>query len=290
MKRFFAIALSLIMLLTALPLAGIAESRGSVCECEEPELVGEWWYYGSNDCTDPDQTTTRNSYCSCGGIYSEAIPTQPFHKLFDLPMYDEEGKLVIGADGKPNYLAPTCEDKGYIRKQCSTCKIIIEEPIAEKGHTYGELQTYIKCFVEGDPRDVDGVVTNQSFGISRRYCVNGCGAYVEERSTAHTVYVNEEKAASCFGDGYTAYKYCVTCGTESYSEVLPKLTHADEDENGYCDLCSSKYREDGVFCSCLCHSENTFVQLLMPLFKLIWQVLGIDNCHGDCEAIHYEKE
>lgn len=290
MKRFFAITLSLVMLFTALPLVSVAENSGSACNCEAPE-VSDWWYYGSTDCTDPDQTITRAGYCiKCGGIYDETIPTQPFHKLYDLPMYDDEGKLIVDSQGKPNYLAPTCEDKGYIRKQCSTCSKIIEEPIDEKGHSYGELQVHVKCFTENDPRDEHGAVTNLTLGLSRRYCLNGCGSFVEERSVGHSVYATDEIPATCFGDGHTAYKYCTTCSTESYSEVIPQLSHIDEDGNGYCDLCVSKFREDSnVYCSCLCHSESTFVQLLMPLFRLIWQLLGIDNCHGECEAVHYEK-
>ncbi len=288
MKRVLALTLSLVMLLTMLPLVGVAASGGAACDCAEPVIVGDWWYTGSDDCTDPSKTTIRKAYCTCGGIYSEAIPAQPFHKLFELPMYDEEGKLIVNEKGEPNYLAPTCEEKGYIRKQCSVCNKIVEEAIAESGHTYGELQIYIKCFTENDPNDVDGVVNNQTFGLSRRYCLNGCGSYLEERSVGHSVHVTEEKPATCFGEGYSAYKYCATCGTESDSVTYEKLSHIDEDDNGYCDHCVSKLREDGVFCSCLCHSENTFVQLIMPLFRFIWKLLGIDNCHGDCEASHYE--
>lgn len=289
MKRIFAITLSLVLLLTALPLVGVAESRGSACNCDEPEIVSDWFYSGSNDCT--VSQATRVAYCSCGGLYSEVIPVQPFHKLQDLPMYDDEGKLVIGSDGKPNYLAPTCEEKGYIRKQCSTCYKIIEEVIDEKGHAFGNAETYIRCFTEGDPRDEDGVVTNLTVGLSRKYCLNGCGVYEEIRSSGHSIYSSDEIPATCFNEGRTAYKYCTTCSTESYSEIIPKLSHIDENNDGYCDLCVSKYREDsGVYCSCMCHSESAFIQMLMPLFRLIWQILGIDNCHGDCEAVHYVQE
>lgn len=290
MKRFFAITLSLIMLFTMLPLTGMAESRDSACHCAEPEIVSDWWFYGSDDCTDPEQTVTRNAYCSCGGIYSESIPTQPFHKLYDLPMYDEEGKLVVNEKGEPNYLAPTCEKKGYIRKQCSTCGKIVEEVIDEKGHSFGDTEIYIRCFTEGDPRDEHHAVTNLTLGISRRYCLNGCGVFEEKRSEGHSVYTTDEIPATCFNEGRTAYKYCTTCGTESYSEIIPQLSHIDEDGNGYCDHCVSQFREnDGVYCSCMCHSESKFINFIMPLLKLIWQILGIDNCHGECEAVHYVK-
>ena len=291
MKRIFAITLSIIMLLTMIPLTSLAESRDSACHCETPEIISDWFYSGSDDCTDPEQTTTRIAYCSCGGIYSQNIPTQPFHKFYELPRYDSEGKLVVDATGEPNYLAPTCESKGYIKKQCSTCAKIVKDTIDETGHDFGETEIYIKCFTEGDPRDEHGVVTNLTLGLSRRYCLNGCGAFDETRSSGHSIYTTEEIAATCFREGRTAYRYCTTCSTESYSEVIPQLSHADADGNGKCDHCLSQYREDSdVYCSCMCHSENSFMQMLMPLFRLIWQILGIDNCHGDCNAIHYEKE
>ena len=292
MKRFLALSLSLVMLLTVLPLAAFAESRDSKCYCENPS-VREWFYYASGgDCTDPAQVITRYGYCQnagCYGIYEETVPTQQSHKLYDLPMYDDDGKPVLNSDGEPNYLAPTCSDKGYIKKQCSTCGKIVKVSINETGHKFGEWQAYIKCFSVDDPRDENNAVTAATLGLSRRYCLNGCGAYEEERSEGHSVYYIEGKAANCFSEGSTDYKYCTTCGTESPSTPIEKLEHIDKDGNGYCDLCVSQYREgEDVFCSCLCHSENSFVQLLMPLLRLIWQLLGIDNCHGDCNAVHYE--
>ena len=290
MKRILALSLSLIMIFTMLPFVGVAESRDSVCACTSP-VVGEWWYTGTNDCT--ASQATRVGVCTlCGKYYTENIPVQPFHKLQELPMYDADGKLIVDKDGEPNYLAPTCEEKGYIKKQCSTCHKIVKEIIDEKGHEYGKSGIYVKCFVEGDPKDVDGVVTNTTPGITRRYCTNdGCDSYEEGRSIGHTIYKADEKPATCFNKGQTAYMYCATCGTESYTEEIPQLKHIDEDGNGKCDICVSQYREaDGVYCSCMCHSESSFIQFLMPLLKLVWQILGIDNCHGECNAIHYVKE
>lgn len=290
MKRILALSLSLVMLLTALPFVGVAESSGSVCECDSPK-VSEWWYSGTNDCT--VSQATRVGVCTiCGKYYTEQIPVQPFHKLYELPMYDDEGKLVVNDKGEPNYLAPTCDEKGYIRKQCSTCHKIVDEVIDETGHEYGDAIIYVRCFDEGDPNDTDGVVTNLTPGITRRYCLNyGCDSFEEERSFGHSIYKTEEKSASCFSGGKTAYMYCTTCGTESYSEDIPQLSHKDEDGNGKCDHCSSQYREaDGVYCSCMCHSESSFIQLIMPILKLVWQILGIDNCHGECNAVHYVTE
>ncbi len=289
MKRFFAIILSLIMLFTMLPLVGVAESRDSVCRCTLPE-VEEWFYSGTNDCT--ASSATRVGVCkACGGYFTEEIPVQPFHKLYDLPMYDENGLPVVNDKGEPNYLPPTCDEKGYIRKKCSTCHMVVEEVIDEKGHKYGEDIIYVRCFVEGDPKDTDGVVNNLTPGITRRYCQNdGCDHFEEERSVNHMIHKTEERPATCFSSGRTAYMYCVTCGTESFTEEIPQLSHADEDGNGKCDHCMSQYRDtDGVYCSCMCHSENKFIQFLMPLLKLIWRILGMDNCHGECNALHYEQ-
>lgn len=286
MKRLLALSLSIVMLFTILPLAMLAQGSDSNCYCDQPK-VSEWWYSGTSDCT--VSQATRVGVCTvCGLYYTEKVPVQPFHKLVDLPMYDETGKLIVNDKGEPNYLAPTCDQKGYIRKQCSTCHKIVDEVIDEKGHKYGEAIIYVRCFTEGDPKDVNGVVTNLTYGITRRYCTEGCGSFVEERSLGHVVHATEDKPATCFGEGRTAYKYCATCGTESYSEVIPKLSHIDEDGNGYCDHCVSQLRENGVYCSCMCHSENSFIKLIMPLIKLVWQILGIDNCHGDCNAVHYE--
>ena len=46
MKRIFAITLSLVLLLTALPLVGVAESRDSACHCDEPEIVRQTGGFG----------------------------------------------------------------------------------------------------------------------------------------------------------------------------------------------------------------------------------------------------
>lgn len=277
MKRTFAILLTAIMLFTLVPATALAVE--SECTCEEPEIL-EWVYEGEGDvstwdCTDPDKKIVRSGECIlCGKIYADIIPTQQKHAFVDLPLYDVDGKII-----SENYKEPTCEENGYVYYECKLCKFREADVLVASGHSYGAPVVYAKCFADG----------SRVGGLSRRYCtVAGCGAYSEERITTHRYVVYDGVAASCYGDGRSEYVYCIDCNTESKSVITPKLDHIDEDNNGKCDLCLSNYLSDGVYCSCLCHSESKFVQMLMPLFKLIWQILGVDNCHGDCTAVHYE--
>lgn len=275
MKRTFAILLTVIMLFTIVPATVSAESA---CTCDEPE-ISEWNYWkasaGDNwDCTDPNQIFERGGWCSCGGYYSETIPTQPEHVLVDLPLYDIDGKII-----EENYKEASCDENGYVYYQCAICRARVADILSATGHTYGAAEVYSKCFSDGSTIS----------GLYRRYCTKtGCEGYKEERITNHRCVVYDGAEASCYGEGRTEYVYCIDCNTESQSVTTPKLDHIDEDDNGMCDLCLSDYLGDGVYCSCICHSESGFMKLLMPLFKLIWQILGVDNCHGDCNAVHYE--
>lgn len=280
MKKTVSLILSIIMIITAMPVAVLGADE--VCKHE----VDSWGYYfagGSGDgktfdCTDSAYTIKRNGQCTkCNTTIDEVIPTQPFHHTKQLPMYDEDGNIIV-----ENYKEPTCTENGYTRSQCVICNTIVTEIIFAEGHDYGERVVYSPCFAEGSSEE----------GIYRRYCTkSGCeDGYIDERITDHNLIVYEETEASCFGPGRTGYKICLTCSTESKTTEIPKLNHIDSDGNGKCDLCFSSFLGEGVFCDCICHSNNTFIQMIMPLIKLIWQILGVDNCHGDCNAVHYVKK
>lgn len=281
MKRTLAIILSAVMLFTALPLTVFAEDAA----CEHTEFT--WIYIAPEgaDCT-KDENIVRDKVClGCGEtlIEGEQIPLQEKHNLKALPLYDEDGKVIA-----ENYTAPTCIKPGMQAYECQFCKTIVVNTIPAKGHSYDERVIHVKCF---DPEDISTQVNRSEKGIYRYYCTEpDCDYYVEERINDHVHYGEDGKEPDCFGPGSTPYIYCVTCGSETEVTEIPQLTHKDENEDGRCDLCFSTAREDGEFCSCICHSENAFVQLFMPILKLIWQLLGIDNCHGTCEAVHYVKE
>ncbi len=281
MKRTLAIILSVAMLFTALPFAAFAEQN--VC-AHEGEYT--WLYEKVADCTAAGCTINRKKLCSdCGEVYgeTETISAQKEHILTALPLYDENGNII-----EANYIRPTCEETGMQKYACMLCETTVEKVIPANGHSYGEREVYVKCF---DPEDSSNQVSRTENGIYRSYCTEpGCKAYLEERINDHVHFGYEAKEADCFGPGHTAFTYCITCATETEVYETPQLEHKDENDDGRCDLCFSEYRGDGVFCSCLCHSEKPFMQLLMPLFKLIWQLLGIDNCHGTCDAVHYVKE
>lgn len=277
MKKTVCLILSIIMIFTAMPL-----SVSAADECDHQ--VAEWvyaFYSGPDsvnyDCTDPDYKIMRYGTCTaCGTYYSELIPTQKKHYLVPLDRYDIDGNII-----EENYKEPTCTENGYAKSKCIICTTIVADVLLAEGHEYGEPTVYKKCFEDGSQLD----------GIFRRYCTKaGCDGYSEERITTHRHMVYEGIEASCFGPGRTDYKICLDCSTESVSVETEKLNHTDADNNGKCDLCFSNYQSEGVYCSCICHSESAFMKLILPIVKIIWQILGVDNCHGDCNAAHYEKK
>lgn len=281
MKRTLAIVLSAVMLFAALPLTAFAEA--SVCTHEK----FTWIYKAPEgaDCT-KDDNIVRDKVCSdCGEtiISDENVPVQKNHSLTLLPLYDENGIIIA-----ENYKAPTCIEPGMQAYECQFCKSRVEKTVPAKGHTYGEKVIHVRCF---DPEELSSQVGREEAGIYRYYCIEpDCDYFYEERINDHMHYGQEGKEPDCFTPGHTPYRYCLSCGSGSEVSEIPQLSHKDDDADGRCDLCFSNAREDGEFCSCICHSEKPFIQLIMPILKLIWKLLGIDNCYGTCEAVHYVKD
>lgn len=280
MKRTLAIILSAVMLFAAFPIAAFAEDVA----CEHKKIT---WVYSAPegaDCT-KDETITRSKVClDCDAtlIENESVPVQENHELMELPK--EENGIIIAE----NYTPPTCTENGKVAYVCKFCNTRVVKTLPAKGHSYGDKVIHVRCF---DPDEISTQVSRTENGIYRYYCEEpGCDYFYEERIYDHMHYGGEPKEASCFEPGHTAYVYCITCGSDSALEEIPQLEHKDENADGRCDLCFSTYRGDGEFCSCICHSENAFVQIIMPILKLIWKLLGIDNCYGSCEAVHYVKE
>ena len=278
MKKIISLILSIIMVFTAMPIVAL----GAEEECVHS--VKEWGFYFKSgpgdgktyDCTDSAYTIGRNGICTkCNTVIDEIIPTQPSHYLVALPRYDVDGNII-----EANYKEPTCTENGYAKSVCKICNTVVSEPILTEGHTYGEAVVYSPCFADGTTTD----------GTYRKYCTKpGCDGYSEEKVINHRHIVYDGVEASCFGPGRTDYKICLDCGTQSQTTETEKLNHIDADGNGKCDLCLSAYLSDGVYCSCICHSTSSFMQFLLPLIRLVWQLLGVDNCHGDCNVAHYEK-
>lgn len=281
MKRTLAIMLSAVMLFTALPLTAFAEDG----VCEHKNYTWNYIAPDGADCT-ADKNIVRDKVClDCGEILikAESIPLQEKHNLEALPFFDDKGIIIA-----ENYTAPTCTTSGKQVYVCRFCHKRVEIVIPAKGHTYGDKVIHVRCF---DPDEISSQVSRTEFGIYRYYCIEpDCDYYYEERINDHIHYGGEEKPATCFEAGHTAYSYCITCGSDSELEEIPQLKHKDEDADGRCDLCFSNARGDGEFCSCICHSDKPFIQLIMPILKLIWKLLGIDNCYGTCEAVHYVEE
>lgn len=276
MKRTISLLLTLIMIFSAVPFVAFAADE--TCE----HLVKEWNYYKYKgpgdgkvfDCTDKNYIVSRNGKCTlCGITVDEQLGTLPQHTPVPLERYDVDGNIIA-----ENFKEPTCTENGYTKSRCEVCNTVITNVILADGHTYGEREVYIMCF----PNATD------TQGVYRRYCTKaGCDGYSEETITDHNHIIYDGVEASCFGPGKTDSKICLDCGTEAKSVEIEKLNHKDADGNGRCDYCFSNFLGENVFCSCICHSTNSFMQFLMPLIRIIWQILGMDNCHGDCNSSHY---
>lgn len=168
----------------------------------------------------------------------------------------------------------TCENDGSLLHYCSVngCDYSYSEVVNKLGHNFGAWETY-----------QNGNCTTPYITI--RKCQNyGCEEYEkQERYGSHTWYTQPEIAPTCTTEGYSAYKYCVTCGVEIESVVIPKLDHKDANGDGMCDYCT--HTEAAPSCSCMCHSTG-FMKFIYSIVRFFWMITkSTPTC--SCGAHHY---
>ncbi len=262
MKKSLALILSLIMLFAIVPVSAFAESG----ECAHESYV--WIYKGADsdyDCT--KETGLRYKVCAnadCGARLSEdeMVPVQVNH------YYAETGKDAPCKKDDPSYVP-------YIYYECSICGSELKVERTDAGHLWGENEIYTKCF-EGENPHENGKYIRECKLCQQKDIIT---------ITNHSYIPIEGKAATCYKEGETNARRCQTCLTASPVETIPKLEHIDMNADNKCDLCSGSLLPEGVFCSCLCHSDMGFIKnFLLPILQLIWKLLKMEVCQ--CGIVH----
>ena len=90
---------------------------------------------------------------------------------------------------------------------------------------------------------------------------------------------------TCTEQGYTTYT--CECGDNYVDDYVNATGHADNDNNGYCDICSETVEVEtpSDYCDCGCH--QTGIKKIIYVIVLFFQRLfGLNKTCG-CGVIHY---
>ena len=126
---------------------------------------------------------------------------------------------------------PTCTKTGLTDgEHCSVCDktLTVQEEIPMLNHLYSEgvISRTATCTEAGEMTFI---------------CQYGCGdMYTKEiPATGHKTITITGRAATCTEAGLTDGQACETCGvTFLEQEEIPMVACADEDGDGYCDMCN----------------------------------------------------
>jgi len=81
--------------------------------------------------------------------------------------------------------------------------------------------------------------------------------------------------------------FCTVCGYTRNPETIPATGHADANNDNTCDKCGSTYMENGsIVCSCSCHKNGFFNELIYKILSFFWRLFGI-NKSCECGRVHY---
>ena len=82
---------------------------------------------------------------------------------------------------------------------------------------------------------------------------------------------------------------CTECGV-SETRIINETGHTDSDNDGICDECGTKIKEDvpdtEKNCGCLCHSKNKFASFFWKIKLFLIRLFGIQRV-CDCGKAHY---
>ena len=179
---------------------------------------------------------------------------------------------ALGHDYKSVVVAPTCTEDGYTTYTCSVCNdSYVSDHTDALGHSYTS--------------EITTPATHTATGVMTYTCT--CGdTYTEivEKTSDH----NHEAVITtptCTEQGYTTYT--CECGDNYVDDYVNATGHADNDNNGYCDICSETVEVEtpSDYCDCGCH--QTGIKKIIYVIVLFFQRLfGLNKTCG-CGVIHY---
>jgi len=226
---------------------------------------GEWVIDDAADCNNEG---LRHRDCACGYTQYETIEKT------------EHSFIVL--DGGVD---PTCTENGFEKVKCEICGHSEDRTLKRLGH----VMTYHEAV---DP-------TCDTDGVAGHYSCSRCGKNFKDRTgkteitdvvvskTYHTFLVVVGSEATCTKDGKTDYMYCTACGYTRHPETIPATGHADSNNDNTCDKCGSTYMQGGAMvCSCSCHKNGFFNELIYKILSFFWRLFGI-NKSCECGTVHY---
>ena len=208
-------------------------------------------------------------------------------------------------------VAPTCTETGLTTGvKCSECGEIItaQQEISALGHNYDVVITEPTCTEQGyttytcecgdsyvsDYTDALGhsytskittPATHTAIGVMTYICA--CGdTYTEtiEKIEKHN-YEIVVTAPTCTEQGYTTYT--CECGESYVDNYVDTTGHADNNHNGYCDICNETVEVETPSDDCECGCHQTGIKKIIYVIVLFFQrLLGL-NKTCDCGVIHY---
>ena len=124
-------------------------------------------------------------------------------------------------------IAPTCTQTGIATAKCDICSIVTDEKeIPATNHKDTLVQV-----------DAQAPTCTEIGWDAYEYCT-ACDytTYVEKEALDHDIVIDEAVAPKCGETGLTAGQHCSRCDAMTVvQEVVPALTHKDEDGDYKCD-------------------------------------------------------
>ena len=113
----------------------------------------------------------------------------------------------------------------------------------------------------------------------------------QKKYAPHTLVIITEIEPTCDKAGFNVH-YCTYCSTNVEVETINPTGHVDEDGDGNCDVfgCGGKLTPSGGNdtdrCTCLCHNEGWFWNLIYKIVRFFWKLFKISKT-CDCGFVHY---
>ena len=168
--------------------------------------------------------------------------------------------------------APTCTEDGYTTYTCSVCNdSYVSDHTDALGHSY--------------TLEITTPATHTATGVMTYTCP--CGdTYTEtiEKLAEHN-YELVVIPPTCTEQGYTTYT--CECGDNYVDDYVDTTGHADNDNNGYCDICSETVEVENPSDNCNCGCHQTGIKKIIYVIVLFFQHLFGLNKTCDCGIAHY---
>jgi hypothetical protein len=217
--------------------------------------IGEWAFWECNSLTDVYYSGTEEQWnevniddCNNDPLLNATIHFNSCEHMFSEWNVEK---------------SQTCIEKGIEKRVCSECGKTEEIEIPATGHDYKSIVTPPTC-------------TDR--GYTTHTCVNCGDTYVDNYVDATGHKYNEVITQStCEQNGYTT---CICeCGDSYISNIIAPTGHADNDKNGYCDIC------DELLCDHDCH-RGGFAGFLWKITNFFNKLFRTKQ-YCECGVAHY---